>query len=64
MSVTESGKAAIVQSTFIDTHAVTKAASAGGAIYTEGVVTCTDTVFTNSSGTLLPASRLQVLVVL
>jgi hypothetical protein len=53
MSVTESGNATILESTFTDTHALTKAASAGGAIYTEGVVTCTDTTFANSSGNLL-----------
>eukprot|EP00953_Heterococcus_sp_UTEX-ZZ885_P012559 7203-Heterococcus_DN1.PRE.5 len=49
LSVTESGKATIVQSTFTDAHATTAGGSAGGAIYTEGAVACTDTVFTNTS---------------
>jgi hypothetical protein len=53
LSVTESGKATIVQSTFTDAHATTAGGSAGGAIYTEGAVACTDTVFTNTSGTTL-----------
>jgi hypothetical protein len=61
MSVTETGNATILQSTFTDTQALDKAASAGGAIYTEGAVTCIDTTFTNSLGTL-PEPRLQMLL--